>query len=150
MKQLALLLVLVGAWPALAADLPDNNLTPGCIDPALTKQKLCSKGFSTKSVRNTSQATKNQAYANYKIKHRRPGQYEVDHLISLEIGGCDEISNLWPQSYVTHPWNAHVKDKLENRLHKLVCDGTVTLPTAQREISSDWIKAYQKYIGAKP
>jgi hypothetical protein len=38
----------------------------------------------------------------------------VDHLVSLEIGGANTVQNLWPQSYDTTPWNAHVKDKLEN------------------------------------
>jgi hypothetical protein len=43
-------------------------------------------------------------------------------------------------------WNARVKDALEDRLHQLVCRGDIDLPTAQREISSDWIGAYKKYF----
>lgn len=74
-------------------------------------------------------------------------EFEIDHLISLELGGTNEITNLWPQSYLTTPWNAHLKDKLENRLHKLVCNGVITLDTAQKEIREDWTKAYEKYIG---
>jgi hypothetical protein len=42
---------------------------------------------------------------------------EIDHLISRELGGADEVANLWPQSYGGQPWNAVLKDKLENRLH---------------------------------
>ena len=71
--------------------------------------------------------------------------YEIDHLIPLELGGSNDISNLWPQSYVA-PWGAHIKDELENRLHKLVCAGTITLPEAQNAITSNWIKAYEKYV----
>jgi hypothetical protein len=41
----------------------------------------------------------------------------VDHLIPLELGGSNDIANLWPQSYVT-VWNAHMKDRLENRLNR--------------------------------
>jgi hypothetical protein len=44
-------------------------------------------------------------------------------------------------------WNAHVKDALEERLHQLVCDGELDLPTAQRAIATDWITAYKKYLG---
>ena len=39
-----------------------------------------------------------------------------------------------------------VRLKDEDRLHELVCRGDVDLPTAQREISSDWIAAYKKYF----
>ncbi len=54
--------------------------------------------------------------------------------------------NLWPQSYQTQPWNAHVKDALENELHRLVCSGQLDLKTAQHDISTDWIAAYKKYF----
>ncbi len=40
-----------------------------------------------------------------------------------------------------------MKDKLEDRLHALVCAGKVPLAVAQREIATDWIAAYQKYLG---
>ena len=35
---------------------------------------------------------------------------------------------------------------LERKLHKLVCAGQLDLGTAQREIASDWIEAYKKYV----
>jgi hypothetical protein len=44
-------------------------------------------------------------------------------------------------------WNAHVKDALEERLHQLVCAGSIDLPTAQQAIATDWISAYKKYLG---
>ncbi len=39
-----------------------------------------------------------------------------------------------------------MKDALENKLHKLACAGTITLEQAQKEIASDWIAAYRKYV----
>jgi hypothetical protein len=47
----------------------------------------------------------------------------------------------------TTPWNAHVKDKLEDRLHGLVCAGKLPIEQAQREIATDWIAAYERYLG---
>ena len=73
-------------------------------------------------------------------------QYEVDHLISLELGGANDIKNLWPQSYVSTPYNARMKDALENKLHAMVCANQITLVEAQKEISTDWIAAYKKYV----
>ena len=51
------------------------------------------------SVRNVSAATKRAVYAEYGIASHQPGKYEVDHLISLELGGSNDIRNLWPESY---------------------------------------------------
>ena len=127
---------------------PDAGKTPGdTLD--VTKEDICVSGYSSK-VRNVPQAVKEQAYSDYGITHRNPGQYEIDHLISLELGGSNSIHNLWPQSYVTKPWNAHVKDALENRLHQEVCSGQTDLKQAQREISSDWIAAYKKRFPNPP
>ncbi len=123
---------------------PDPNLTPGAtLDVSVADISV--PGY-TKKVRNVPEAVKRQVYAEYGIAHRQPGEYEVDHLISLELGGSNSIKNLWPQSYVTQPWNAHVKDDLENKLHDLVCSGQVPLATAQHDIATDWIAAYKKYF----
>ena len=75
---------------------------------------------------------------------------EIDHLISRELGGADDIKNLWPQPYGTHPWNAVLKDRVENRLHKEVCAGRISLKQAQREIAVDWRVPYRRYFGEPP
>ena len=124
--------------------MPDPNLTPGATLPVATGD-ICVPGYS-KKVRNVPLDVKQQVYAEYGITSHQPGEYEVDHLISLELGGSNSIKNLWPQSYLTQPWNAHVKDALENELHAEVCSGKVDLPTAQHDISTDWIAAYKKYF----
>jgi len=100
----------------------------------------------TKLVRDVPSALKRKVYEEYSIPSHAPGEYEVDHLISLELGGSNSIRNLWPQSYRTEPWNAHVKDALENELHRRICSGQIDLKTAQREIAGDWIGAYKKYF----
>ena len=87
-----------------------------------------------------------RAYGITKKQRSGGSHFEVDHLISLELGGADVAENLWPQSYETQPWNAHVKDKLEDRLHALVCSGKMPLEQAQRDIAADWIAAYHKYV----
>jgi hypothetical protein len=124
--------------------LPDPKMTPGATLPVATGD-ICVSGYS-KKVRNVPNDVKEQVYAEYGITSHKPGEYEVDHLISLELGGSNSIKNLWPQSYVTQPWNAHVKDKLENELHNEVCSGKIDLPTAQHEIATDWIASYKKHF----
>ena len=124
--------------------MPDPKLTPGAILPVATGD-ICVPGYS-KKVRNVPVDVKQQVYAEYGIASHQPGEYEIDHLISLELGGSNSVKNLWPQSYRTQPWNAHVKDKLENELHDEVCAGKIDLPTAQHEIATDWIASYKKHF----
>ncbi len=123
---------------------PDPMMTPGAVLP-VTKEDICVPGYS-KKVRNVPVSVKRKVYAAYGITSYKSGEYEIDHLISLQLGGSNSVKNLWPQSYLTQPWNAHVKDALENRLHSEVCKGNIDLATAQHEIATDWIAAYQKYF----
>ena len=134
----------VSVDPAYLAHLPNPSLTPGDVLDVTTAD-ICVSGYATK-VRNVTDAVKNQVYQEYGILSHQPGSYEVDHLINLELGGSNSIKNLWPEPY-TGDWNAHVKDKLEDKLHVLVCNGSLDLQTAQRAISTDWVAAYLKYIG---
>jgi hypothetical protein len=138
-------LLLLSAADVFAADLPDPDLTPGAVRNA-DVGAICRPG-SAKAARHTPQAVKEKVYREYGITNREPGEYEVDHLISLELGGADVAANLWPQSYLTRPWNAHVKDRLENWLHAEVCAGRLSLQDAQQAIAGDWIRTYRKYLG---
>jgi len=127
---------------------PDPKLTPGdAFD--VTAQDLCVPGYA-KKVRNVPEEMRQEVYREYGITYHGKGDYEIDHLISLELGGSNSIKNLWPESYWTSPWNARVKDRLENRLHELVCDGELDLKTAQREIAANWIEAYKRYVSPNP
>ena len=135
-------------------DLPDATLTPGVTRPGVTAADLCPVAH-TPGLRNVPQSEKKAVYREYGIAPHQgycavAQGCEVDHLISLELGGANDIGNLWPERYSGTVWNAHVKDKLENRLHALVCAGAVSLEEAQRTIAADWIAAYKQYIGPDP
>jgi hypothetical protein len=74
--------------------------------------------------------------------------WEIDHVCSRELGGKDTIANLFPQCYgAPLEYNAAMKDRVENRLHKEVCAGNITLKQAQDEITSDWRVPYRRYFG---
>jgi len=149
-SKLLILIGLLSIQPCIADSpiFPDPLKTPGDVlttDPNV----ICVSGY-TKTVRDVPQAVKQQAYQSYGIYRHQPGEFEVDHLISLELGGSNSIKNLWPESFVTHPLNAHVKDQLENKLHQLICSNQVPVAQAQQEIATNWVAAYEKYIGALP
>jgi hypothetical protein len=63
-------------------------------------------------------------------------------LISLELGGSNDISNLWPEAADPTP-GFHQKDQVENYLHKQVCEGKLSLKQAQQEIATDWLRVYE-------
>ncbi len=142
--MMAITVVLHAAPPTL----PDHMLTPGDVDPKLKTATLCSKKFSTDTVRSVSAAEKKEVFARYGIDPKSD-RFEIDHLISLELGGKNSVENLWPQSYTTSPLNATIKDGLENRLHHLVCTqghDKIPLDEAQTAIRGEWPKAYKKYL----
>lgn len=126
-----------------ADTLPNPAWTPGDVLP-VTAEQVCVPGYS-KTARNVSEETKKAVYKEYSQNSKQsPCPCEVDHLISLQLGGSNDIKNLWPQSYQGE-WSARRKDALENHLHYLVCAGNVDLKVAQEIIARDWTKAYEMY-----
>ncbi|MGH9325744.1 MAG: HNH endonuclease [Terriglobia bacterium] len=122
--------------PALLNDL---SVTPG--DVATTDAHIvCQRGYASK-VRKVSEKTKKQDYKLYGAEEKKGVCCEVDHLISLELGGSNSIENLWPQPYLPRP-GAHEKDEIEGYLHRQVCSGKIPLQEAQKEIAADWYKVF--------
>ena len=117
---------------------PDPACTPGSFDPAVTQANLtttiCKSGY-TSEVRPPSSATdkaKKALYTAYGLPTSEFG--ELDHLVSLELGGSNDVANLWPEiGKIPNP-----KDSVENVLHKAVCSGKVTLAAAQNAIAENW------------
>ena len=121
--------------------LPDSACTPGAVFRGATAATVCTAGYSA-SVRNVPASEKRAVYAEYGIRQHRRGQYEADHLISLELGGSNAIANLWPEAARPRP-GFREKDSLENALHAEVCRGGMTLAEAQRVIATDWLASYK-------
>jgi hypothetical protein len=114
------------------------ELTPGVLNPDVRQETIgetiCVRGW-TRTVRPPSEYT-----SNLKVEQLRalgleggPGDYQEDHLISLELGGHPtDPRNLWPEP---HP-RAEQVDRIENELNRKVCSGELTLAEAQRRESS--------------
>jgi hypothetical protein len=61
--------------------------------------------------------------------------YELDHLVSLEVGGSPTaVANLWPEQ-----GEHNAKDPVENAAKAAVCSGKMTLADAQHKIATNWI-----------
>jgi hypothetical protein len=111
---------------------------------------ICRSGY-TSTVRppeSDTEAFKKKIMAAY----REPGSlgdYELDHLVPLEVGGSNDAGNLWPERN-DHPSGAiNSKDLVENALNRAVCAGSVTLAAAQAAIAADWTTALSR-LGLPP
>lgn len=138
---------------------PDAAMTPGSTNPDVTQatigKTICNPAWSTKSVRDTqsSPAQKAKTYALYDLTKPKNNtganqQCELDHLISLQLGGSDKLDNIWPECGPAGvPINRRYfkqKDAVENYLHQRICSHTITLAGAQRMIVMDWYSVYEE------
>jgi hypothetical protein len=129
---------------------PDRQCSPGAYYSALTKKRICAADFRTDPIRNVPQSEKNAVKVEYGLKPVSFGNaLEIDHIVSLELGGSNDIANLFPEKANASP-GYHVKDKLENKLHDLVCAGKRQLRATQRKIASDWQALYKSVFGVTP
>jgi hypothetical protein len=129
--------------------IPDPNCTPGAINPTVSEAVLRNPGFRTRCVRDcvTSIGGKSATYDMYGISHPAHNMgatqtCELDHLVSLELGGADTLDNIWPQC---GPMGVALarryfkqKDTVENYLAAQVKSSAMDLSTAQMGIAQDW------------
>ncbi len=128
------------------AAFPDLRLTPGATS-AVSLQDVCS-GSAPDNDPAVPDSLKREVFQEYGLDDAEES-YEIDFLVTPQLGGAASIRNLWPQPAMKTAWNARAKDELEDRLHFLVCSGKLDLRTAQRELSEDWVAAYKKYFGTE-
>jgi hypothetical protein len=127
-----------------ARPVPDSSLTPGVTRP-VGLADICPRRLSDLDPV-VSPSIQKVVFKEYGIGDVPSKDYQVDYLINPQLGGTDDIRNLWPQPYGTTVWNAHAKDALEDRLYQMVCEKQIDLASAQRDIARDWISAYKKYF----
>jgi len=127
------------------APLPRPELTPGSVRP-ITTEEVCGRGLTDAGTAPVAAPVPRQVFEAYGLDYRSADDYELDFLVTPELGGAAEAANLWPQPYDAGPWNARVKDELERHLVRLVCGGHLDLAAAQRELATDWVDAYKRHF----
>ncbi len=133
--------------------LPDPACTPGATDPHVTQATIevtiCRFGGYTSTVRPPASVTGTEKRSALRAYNDTAptSSYELDHLVSLELGGSpNSPRNLWPEPGAA----PNPKDKLETALHDLVCSHRMTLTDAQNAIAVDWVNAYRQVLGTPP
>lgn len=141
--------------------LPDARCTPGATNQAVTQRTIrstiCTSGY-TATIRPAEKVTEPEKYklmASYGWpKGTSARLFELDHLISLELGGgANDAANLFPERHDVNVGGLDegslVKDALENKLAAIVCSPhpLLTLRRAQAAIRKDWVAAYSRWMG---
>ena len=147
---------LIAVLLAVVVPVAPLPVTPGAINPAVTQANIqttiCKSGWTdtirppvsyTNKLKTQMLATSYKSFAS--LYGSSNDGYELDHLISLELGGNPtDPKNLWPEPYAS-PTGAKVKDVVETKLKTLVCAGKLPLADAQKMIATNWYAAYLKY-----
>lgn len=131
-----------GTFTSPAGALPVAALTPGAVS-TLTAAELCA---GTRTSRVVTADVRRRVLIGYGMERTPPDAYELDALVTPELGGTTAPENLWPQRYRSPAWNAHVKDALERLFAEKVCNDDMPLAQAQREMATDWVAAYKRHF----
>lgn len=124
-----------------AHGLPDPACTPGAVMTS-DLDVICNQP--TGPRRKVSSSVHKAAFTDYGFSYpQASGAFEVDHLIPLELGGDNIIANLWAEAASPKP-GFHEKDHVENYLHQQVCNGSMFLADAQREVATNWLSVWKK------
>lgn len=129
--------------------LPDPACTPGAVNPTVTAEVLRNPAFRTGQERDlaTSAAMKRRVYAWYGLtppaKNRGPDQVcELDHLISIGLGGADTLDNIWPQCGPANVPVGQREFKLKDAVAELSLMREIKagadLRSVQARIAADW------------
>ncbi len=136
---------------------PDPRCGTGALNPAVTQanveQTICRPGGYTASVRPPESVTEPEKRALMTAYDNRAAlsDVELDHIVSLGVGGAaNDPRNLYPEPDYPHvsptSYYQNAKDRLEDRLHQLVCAGRLSLTRAHVALADDWPAAYRRYV----
>jgi hypothetical protein len=141
--------------------IPDPKCTPGAVNPTLTLDVLQNEKFRTTCVRDVASSAQKKTATYLWYNYRHPANNtgatqtcELDHLISLEIGGADTLDNIWPQcgpnKVVLRNRYFKQKDIVENYLAAQIKAGKMNLAEVQKGIAEDWTQYLDKASSACP
>jgi hypothetical protein len=144
-----------GLWLALAL-LPCAALAHLPLNPAVAQDNIaatiCTPGYSA-SIRPATSYTnriKRRLMSAVGLAWSRARDYELDHRISLVLGGSPKD----PDNLMLQAWRGqdggHAKDRLEMRLKRMVCAGQIPLHEAQACIYDDWQACAQAHPPTAP
>jgi hypothetical protein len=117
----------------LRGPLPDHACSPGAVYTDVSQAALCTPAYAA-AISNRPFTHGTRVFREYAIPRSQQGRYTLDHHVPLDLGGSNDISNIWPEATFLRSQ----KQRLDRKLHRLVCTNQTTLDTAQRAIAANW------------
>jgi hypothetical protein len=112
----------LGTYAALA-------IIAGCF--ILSKNNdICASGYATAHRMSYADSSRIKWQMMDKIGATNGSSYQLDHIIPLELGGSNSMSNLALEPIA----RASIKDQWENYYHNQYCAGKIGLKQAQEEV----------------
>jgi hypothetical protein len=148
----AALVPVASAQQLPAGTYPVSSMTPGAL-LTIRRADVCSRGWAG-AHRHVTQGQRHAVFLSYGISYDQHGSYELDHLVSLELGGSNVNANLWPEPHHTAlsqgpDFGSFTKDRVENAAHAAVCSYRMRLRDAQQLERTDWV-ALGRQLGVLP
>jgi hypothetical protein len=115
-------------------DGPNPSMTPGAVCRNSTSYrypehiKYCSRDVSSGLKRQI--IAKYDSQLGFDIRKMPRGDFKIDHLIPLSIGGANDETNLWPQHKSVYAYS----DPLESDVANLIAQAKITQAEAIRVI----------------
>lgn len=118
--------------------LPDRGCTPGSV----VQGTICTPGYSdaARAAPQELVPVLSAAEAAYGVR----GQATLNWLVPLELGGSNDVSNLFPLPISPSDPVQLEKARVDDTLNKAVCAGTIGLAAAQQAEATNWTTALQQ------
>jgi hypothetical protein len=115
--------------------------TPGATNPTITQatvtSTICQPRYVNQIKSQISKKTSTEVFAEYAIATKMRSDYAIDHLVPLDLGGTNALTNLWPIP-LKGTATPQLKAVVDAAVHKSMCAGFISLATAQGLFNASW------------
>jgi hypothetical protein len=127
--------------------------TPGATNPTITQataaSTICKHQYVDKINSQISKKTSTEVFAEYAIAKKKRSDFAIDHLVPIDLGGTNAISNLWPIP-LKGTATAQRKAVVDAAVHKSMCAGFISLAAAQGLFNASWANVDTDLITPAP
>jgi len=121
--------------------LPDPRLTPGAVAAASVNQ-VCTRELHAPAIPGSVQTAVYREYGETSASAIH--KHLLNLLVPYDLGGAAVKANLWPAA--TTGVGFYQKVETDKVMRQMVCQGDVTLATAQHALEANWYSAWLRYV----
>lgn len=127
--------------------------TPGATDPTVTQatanSTICKPQNVDKAGAQVTNKTSTAVFDEYGIAKKQRSEYAVDHLVPLDLGGTNALTNLWPIP-LKGSTTPSLKATVDAAVHKSMCAGFISLAAAQGLFNANWSSVNTNLVTPAP